>query len=442
MHILLYKKDKKLYTYLSGRVLEDVKGCVRMKFYEIRDPIYGFIKFNELERDIINHPVFQRLRRIRQLGLTDLIYPGAMHTRFEHSLGVMHLATKMYDAIVEKDENKRILSDYLSYNETGLIRDRQIVRLAALLHDIGHSPFSHASEDLFPKNNKTNKRFKHEDYTTTIIKGPLKNVIENHQLNTNYKITVDEITNLIEGIGSIWKILISSQLDADRCDYLLRDSLHIGVKYGVYDVNRLLVTLSLEIDPENPGEPILGITEGGWHIAESLIIARYQMFTQVYYHKTRRAYDFMLKEAIRETINEYPPPNKITDFLQYDDFKLWELMESSNSSWFREIKNRNHIKMLMETKATPTQDEINRFEKIKSILNDKKLWHWEDTAPGAKSWYNDSEEIKIIAEKDGFVRPLSEYSVIVESLKRQFAKSRLYIKPQDKNKVENLIKEV
>ena len=416
-----------------------------MEWFEIRDPIYGFIEFNEWEKEIINHPIFQRLRRIRQLGFTDLIYPGAMHTRFEHSLGVMHLATKMYDAIVKKEKNKRILFDHLSYNKSGLERDRQIVRFAALLHDVGHTPFSHASEDLFPINPQTKKRFKHEDYTVAIIEGPLKEHIENSPWNSNYNIKVDEITTLIEGIGkrvSFWKILISSQLDADRGDYLLRDSLHIGVKYGVYDVNRILVTLSLGIDPESK-EPILGITEGGWHVAESLIIARYQMFTQVYYHKTRRAYDFMLKEAIKETIGEYPPPNKINNFLEFDDLRLWEIMRT-NSTWFKRIKGRNHIRMVAETKETPIQGEIDRIERIKNILNSNKLWFWEDTPAEAKSWYKikDDEEIKIITEKGGVIKPLSEYSVIVKSLKKQFAKSRLYVKPEDKNKAENLIKEV
>lgn len=410
--------------------------------YEIRDPVYGFIKFNKWEREIINHPVFQRLRRIRQLGLTDLIYPGAMHTRFEHSLGVMHLATKMYEAIVEKEENKRILKDYLDFDEAGLQRDRQIVRLAALLHDVGHSPFSHASEELFPLNPQTNKRYKHEDYTVAIIKDPLKDVIENHPLNSNYNIKVDEIVGLIEGTGgriSFWKILISSQLDADRGDYLLRDSLHIGVKYGVYDVNRLLVTLSLGIDPESK-EPILGIEEGGWHVAESLIIARYQMFTQVYYHKTRRAYDFMLKEAIKEAVEEYPSPDKIEDFLEYDDFELWKLMESK-SDWFKKIKKRNHIRMIVETKETPIQEEIEKIEKIKGVLHDNDVWYWEDTPVEAKSWYKikDDEEIKIIAENKEAL-PLSEYSVLVKSLKKQFAKTRIYVKPEDKDKAKELIK--
>jgi len=139
-----------------------------MKRYEIRDPVYGFVSFNEWEKEIIGHPAFQRLRRIKQLALTEMVYPGAVHTRFEHSLGVMHLATKMYDSIV--DSSHSLLEDRLSYNKAGLEKDRQLIRLAALLHDVGHAPFSHASEEIMPVNANKNKPFKHEDYTTSIIK--------------------------------------------------------------------------------------------------------------------------------------------------------------------------------------------------------------------------------------------------------------------------------
>lgn len=116
--------------------------------YEIRCPIHGFIVLNEWERTIVSDPAFQRLRRIRQLAWTDQVYPGAMHTRFEHSLGVMHTATLMYDTIRERSRD--ILEGEFRYNNAGLDRDRQLVRLAALLHDVGHGPFSHASEELFP----------------------------------------------------------------------------------------------------------------------------------------------------------------------------------------------------------------------------------------------------------------------------------------------------
>jgi len=342
-----------------------------MKWFEIRDPVYGFIEFNEWEKDIVNHPIFQRLRRIRQLSLTDMIYPGAMHTRFEHSLGVMHLATKIFESITKKEENKRLLKDELMYEEEGIKRDWQLVRLAALLHDVGHAPFSHASEELFPINPETQKHFKHEDYTVAIIRGPLKDTIEKHPINRNYNITADEVADLIMGNPKtlrkriFWKQIISSQLDADRGDYLLRDSLHIGVKYGIYDVERLLVTLTLGEDPESKDVKLM-VEEGGWHIAESLIISRYQMFTQVYYHKTRRAYDYMLKEALKETIENYPPPTEINEFIKYDDYVMWNLMKEK-SEWFKQILYRDHIRMIRQTKETPDNKEKQDIEKYKKI---------------------------------------------------------------------------
>lgn len=140
---------------------------------KIRDVVYGFVSLDEQECEIINHPAFQRLRRIKQLSLTDMVYPGAVHTRFEHSIGVMQMASDMYDSIVCKKEAKSILQE-LSLDDNGIKRYRKIVRLAALLHDVGHSPFSHAGEDLMPIVSNDNskslhtdlkpKRYKHEDY--------------------------------------------------------------------------------------------------------------------------------------------------------------------------------------------------------------------------------------------------------------------------------------
>ena len=417
-----------------------------MKIYEIRDPVYGFIRFNEWEREIINHPAFQRLRRIRQLGFTDMVYPGAVHTRFEHSLGVMHLITKMYDSILSKDENKGILKEYLNYDEAGFKRDRQLIRLAGLLHDIGHPPFSHVSEELFPQNPQTDNPYSHEDYTVAIITDLLKETIENHPINkNNYNITTDEIAAVIIGNPNIlgkrifWKILISSQLDADRCDYLLRDSLHIGVKYGIYDLDRLLVTLRLGKDPER--NVILGIEEGGWHVSEQIVIARYQMFTQVYYHKTRRAYDYMLKQALKDAIQTYPSPKKIGDFLAFDDYHAVKLIPKNNE-WFNKVLKREHIRMVLETEDMPSKKEKKKIEKFKKKLSASGIWFWEDRSEDAKNWYDmESEEIQIIDEV-GNVKPLSQYSKIVHSLKTRFNKIRIYVKFEEKEKAKKLKKEV
>lgn len=422
-----------------------------MSEYEIRDPVYGFITFNEWEREIINHRVFQRLRRIRQLALTDMVYPGATHTRFEHSLGVMHLATKMYDALIRNDSNKQLLAEKLNYQESGLQRDKQLVRLAALLHDVGHAPFSHASEDIISKNPVTGKPYKHEDYTSALIKGPLRTVIENHAINkTNFNITADEIAALIEGNPEIlgervfWRIIISSQLDADKGDYLLRDSLHCGVKYGIYDLDRLLVTMALGIDPETE-DVLLGVNEGGWYVAESLVIARYQMFSQIYFHKTRRAYDFMLQEAIKNAIEILPAPDEIQKYLEFDDYEVWHrLKNKENDFWCASIVSRNHIRKVFSAEEMSTSQEVAVLKEIKTKLDEEDIWYWEDTAK--KVWYEmnsgevGKEEIMITGD-DETVTPLRKYSRIVENI-GESRKIGLYVKPDDRETAEMIIKEV
>lgn len=420
----------------------------------VRDPIYGFITFNEWEKEIIAHPVFQRLRRIRQLALTDMVYPGATHTRFEHSLGVMHLATKMYDAILRDDESKGLLKDKLHFEEAGFKRDRQLVRLSALLHDVGQPCFSHASEEVFGKNPSTDKTYKHEDYTVALITGPLKDTIENHGLNrSNFKISSDEVSALIQGNADIlrerlfWKVIISSQLDADRADYLFRDSLHTGVKYGLYDLDRLLVTMTLGINPETD-EIVLGIKEGGWHVAESLITARYQTFSQVYFHKTRRAYDFMLQQFLLEIIKQLPSPTKLDEFLKLDDYAIWHMMqENKGSYWATSLFNRSHLKRVYETKDILVQrdtekndNDTKKVAEIIKLLGSQNIWFWEDSAKGV--WYklnNNGSDKEIWIIPDGrTASPLSQYSRIVKCLSDS-RQTRIYVKPQDETKAKSII---
>jgi uncharacterized protein len=217
--------------------------------YEIRCPVYGFITVSDWERKIISQPAFQRLRRIRQLAWSDYVYPGAMHTRFEHSLGVMHMATQLYRSIA--DRSPEILRGELGYTKIGLDRDEALVRLAALFHDIGHSPFSHGAEELFPTidGSDPTTRFKHEAYSAEIVRRCFCDVIQNHPLNNNFGFRADDVANLLEGkpearSALFWRDLISGQMDADRMDYLLRDSLHSGVDYGRYDWRRLVHTVA------------------------------------------------------------------------------------------------------------------------------------------------------------------------------------------------------
>ena len=436
---------------MQNILLSVLGGSDQMKIYEIRDPVYGFITFNDWEKEIIDHPAFQRLRRIHQLSLTSMVYPGATHTRFEHSLGVMQFATLMYDAIVNNDDSKKILEDRLSYNEAGLKKDKQLIRLAALLHDVGHAPFSHATEEIMPINDQTGKLHRHEDYTTAIIKGPLKKVIENHQINkTNYNITAEEVAALIEGNVEIlrdrifWKVIISSQLDADKGDYLLRDSYYVGVKYGIYDHSRLINTIALGVDPESE-EVVLGVNQDGWHVAESIVIARYQIFTQVYFHKTRRAYDYHIKEAMKKVLDnsKLPTPKDIDKFIGLDDYTIFALFRENDTDFnCNSILNRNHIRVVYHTPETPTESDEVENNEIKKKLEDKGIWFYEDKA--LKLWYKlngddeEDKEIMIISGKEKKARPLSELSPFVHNLK-EVKQLRIYVKFDDKEKANEVL---
>ncbi|WP_292460552.1 HD domain-containing protein [Methanothermococcus sp.] len=225
----------------------------------IRDPIYTDIPLSSNEIAIIDTPEFQRLRNIKQTGLTCMVYPSANHTRFEHSIGTMHVAGE--------------ISKNLEDVDVGLIR------IAALLHDIGHPPFSHTLEIC---------GYNHEYFTRKKIK---KMDFENY--------TPNEIVDVLQSKG-FEGALLSGDVDADRMDYLLRDSYHTGVAYGSIDYARLIRCMVLFEDIR----PKLGVLEKGIIAVESLLIARYQMYPTVYMHPTSRIAEIMLKNATIYGLNE------------------------------------------------------------------------------------------------------------------------------------------
>ncbi|MBX3328938.1 MAG: HD domain-containing protein [Nitrospira sp.] len=252
---------------------------------ELRDPIHGFINREDVEEEIINSPVFQRLRKIRQLALASLVYPGAVHTRFDHSIGAMHVAGLISDAVRLEPEEKRL------------------VRLAALLHDIGHGPFSHVSEPVLEKyfdREKVNIEGKvqiHEKLTEAIIR---EDEVLGHGLSPRDRERIIGILNGTYG-DSVLKHIVSGPLDADKQAYLLRDSYFCGVKYGVFDLSRLSSTLAVQRDSDDRD---LAINEDGVHALEQFVLAKYYMTTQVYRHKVRLITDSMIGRALDLGIRE------------------------------------------------------------------------------------------------------------------------------------------
>ena len=230
----------------------------------IKDPIHGYIELSELEEKVVDTADFQRLRRIKQLAMSYLIYPGATHTRFEHSLGTMKVAGEICPRLEIPDEM------------------REKIRLAALLHDIGHVAFSHESERSLSAHLGTHEEMGELKVST----GEIGDV-----LRENYN--PREIIEVGKGLGGH---IIGGDVGADRMDYLERDAYHTGVAYGVIDAQRLIHTLVLE-----GGE--LCVDESGLAAAESLLIGRFLMFSTVYFHKTVRIASAMLNRAISLAIS-------------------------------------------------------------------------------------------------------------------------------------------
>ena len=232
----------------------------------INDPVYGFITIpSELIADIISHPYFQRLRHIKQLGLTNYVYPGAMHTRFQHALGAMHLMGKVLDSLRTKGIE-------ISNEEC------EASQIAILLHDIGHGPFSHTLEEVLLSG------IKHESLSYLFIDKL------NHEFNGALRLTIEIFRNTYQ--RKFFHQLISSQLDIDRLDYLTRDCFFTGVLEGTIGVDRIIAMLIVHRDQ-------LVVEEKGIYSIENFLNARRLMYWQVYLHKTSVSAERMLVNIIR-----------------------------------------------------------------------------------------------------------------------------------------------
>jgi len=344
---------------------------------QFRDPIHGFIDVSDEEKKIIDSPPFQRLRNIRQLATTYLVYHGAEHTRFGHSLGVMHLVTKTFDSVIRKND-LLFNSDEKTNNEI-VLWYRQILRLIALTHDLGHAPFSHASESVF------NKGVKHEHFTKKIL---LETEIAEHinkigsrfqaDNGEKYKITPELIWMIYEGedifnpdfITPDFKFLQSfmdSELDCDKMDYLLRDSHFCGVSYGKYDLERFISTITVYKKEEKVMQ--LAIEKGGIQAFEEFVLARYFMLIQVYFHKTRRLFDKKLIRCLGKLLPDGKYPLDVNDYLLWDDNRILSNIYNSDEEAYRDFKNRVTMPCVYETKAHATgKADDENFKLIRKSL--------------------------------------------------------------------------
>ena len=241
-------------------------------------------------------------------------------------------------------------------------------------------------------------------YSAEIVRRHFGDVIKNHPLNTNYGFSAEDVANLLEGkpeAGNalFWGDLISGQLDADRMDYLLRDSLHCGVSYGGYDWQRLIHTVAAVPAPALEGGLRIGVTEGGWHAAEGLIVARYFMFTQVYFYKTRVIYDYHLQAALAELLpgGQFPTTEQGPDeYLNWDDWRVLGLLaDGGGGDHGRLLASRGHFREITHTPETPSPNDLARLEKWRTALGDLLVAE----IPAEKSRYKMGRaDVQILAE--------------------------------------------
>ena len=315
----------------------------------IRDPLYGFIPLTKEEMRIIDTPLFQRLRRIHQLALTKYVYPSAEHSRFVHSIGVMHCATRIYEGVMEHRETE------IDFEPNA--KNIRTLRYAALLHDIGHLPFSHAVESQWLHG------LKHEDVSMFIIENyePIAEIIDNDPMRTNPKDVAALLGKMPRARFQILHEIISGQLDADRADYLLRDSHCCGTKYGEYDFPRFLQIFAAQQDDN--GTLSLCVDEKDLPVAESLLIARYHYNLQIPYHRTRSGFDFALKK-FASCHTDYQNIFDVTDnkikkiefdkFSILDDGTIFEQIKQkyiTGDKWAACLLRQSHLHPIVDTHA-------------------------------------------------------------------------------------------
>ena len=315
-----------------------------MRFEILRDPVWNNIRVDEPTLQLVDTEVFQRLRYVRQLGWTYLVYPGATHSRFEHALGTHHLSRRTLALLCEAE-------DATSIDE----EEQAIVRSAALLHDVGHYPFSHALEEI--------GALHHEDVARPLILDGAVGSLVSERLGDD---APGKIFDLIRGRSeSALQGLISGSLDLDKIEYLKRDAFMCGVPYGEIDVDRLTNSLVLVDDPET-GKRSLGVQEKALSALESLLFAKYQMYRNVYWHHAVRSATAMYKRLVEDAVRAGVVD--VDSLARHTDEGLMHTIESERATpLLAALKERRLYKRAAEWPAAELD-----VDKVEWIATDRK----------------------------------------------------------------------
>lgn len=404
-----------------------------MKFVgEIADPIHKFIRFTDLEKKIIDSRVFQRLRRIKQLAGAHLVYPAAQHSRFEHSLGTMHVAG--------------LAGEHLF--SLGVIDKESIqeLRVASLLHDIGHGPFSHLFEEALKVTSNKN----HETIGAEIIcKTELNDILSGFGYSGK---TISEISFGNSKV-KFKNEIISGSLSADLMDYLPRDGFFTGVEYGKVDYNRIINSFRVTESQS------LALDISSFYSFESMIISRFEMFRAVYFHKTVRSAEVMLLHSILLSSKELNLASlSLEDYLKLtDDSILWKMSSSQNNKTAKEmisnyldrkllkcvyerfIRKRDNYTKLKRDKIEELRLKIARLANIdeRKIFLDTYGISLVPLAPNKK----EMKSILLVSEDEFFKQPVSNLP-LVNSITGYLDMIRVYTNHKDRKNITNISKDV
>ncbi|HXG06132.1 MAG TPA: HD domain-containing protein [Nitrososphaera sp.] len=399
---------------------------------EITDPVHRYIRFSQVEKDIIDTPAFQRLRRIRQLAGAHLVYPSAQHSRFEHSLGAMHIAGLAGEALLAKGYIDR----------ADVVQD---LRLAALLHDVGHGPFSHLFEEVLEYGCNTS----HEEMGRKIIMET-----EIADILNSYGHSAEVVCRLSFGQSKVnfMNEIISGALSADIMDYLPRDGLFTGAEYAKVDYHRLVS--SLEVYKNR-----LAINRSAFNSLESMLISRYEMFKAVYFHKTVRAAEVMLIQSMTAAsealgLNDIP----LSSYLSLTDEATLERLCSLDSKYTfsaklaRDYRDRRLLKSVYEKflhKRDRQKMDRKTLQAMASRVADaagidgNQVFVDASRAPSMPLTPSKDEMYSIlVVDKDrAYDLPVSEIP-LVESISGFFDMLRIYTTAENRERVERSVKKV
>lgn len=342
---------------------------------EVRDPVHGSIAIQDSEIPIVEHLFFQRLRNIKQLGFSEFSFPGATHTRYIHSIGVMHVSTMAFDRLFKN-----------SLGNPEVQRLRQTLRMGCLLHDIGHAPLSHSTESVMPKVSELKlpsvfmkgvnpeRQATHEDYT-------VKSIADSSftqsfmKVRNQFGIEPFAVAELVLGYTAnpeyftlnginyfpLLHQLVSSEIDCDRMDYLLRDSYFCGVSYGQYDLDWIQENLEICY---LAGEASLGISEKAVSTFDDFLLSRFHMFLMVYFHYRAVCLEQMLYKYFQTSQGEYCIPACIEEYQEHDDHLLSKFLRKSENPWAKKIVRNQIPKKIFESFTNQDEEKILTLEKF------------------------------------------------------------------------------